>query len=217
VRARISGAYSAAGLSRETTCELEGRVDGIRALAAELGDGADDDVLAQAFTAPRRRPADANRRHLRPPRLERRERAKDCWRPTRSGRAPSSSARPVARCSSRRSSVTCSTAFPRPRRRARPPWRDGSPTAPSTPTRRSTKASGGFPAAAVFCCARGAGNSGATGLRATRGSTESASRRRRRRCSPAVRAAVARRCEGRRAAVLLKRRAGLRRGRRHGA
>ena len=50
MRARISGAYSAAGLSRETTCELEGRVDGIRALAAELGDGADDDVLAQAFT-----------------------------------------------------------------------------------------------------------------------------------------------------------------------
>jgi asparagine synthase (glutamine-hydrolysing) len=50
VRARISGAYSAAGLSRETTCELEGRVDGICALAAELGDGADDDVLAQAFT-----------------------------------------------------------------------------------------------------------------------------------------------------------------------
>lgn len=50
MRARISGAYSAAGFSRETTCELEGRVDGIRTLAAEVGDGHDEDVLARAFS-----------------------------------------------------------------------------------------------------------------------------------------------------------------------
>ena len=50
MRARVSGAYTAAGLSPETTCALEGRVEGIRALAVEVGDGADADVLAQAFT-----------------------------------------------------------------------------------------------------------------------------------------------------------------------